>query len=40
VDLKYGPIDGDFYGMRMIFIPAGDWTHVSSSNTLYPIWSS
>lgn len=40
VDLKYGPIDGDFYGKRMIFIPAGGWTYVSSSNTLYPIWSS
>lgn len=40
VDLKYGPIDGYFYGMRMIFIPAGGWTYVSSSNNLYPIWSS
>ena len=40
VDLKYGPIDGNFHGMRMIFIPAGGWTFVSGSNTLYPIWSS
>lgn len=40
VDLKYGPIDDYFYGMRMIFIPAGGWTYISSSNNLYPIWSS
>lgn len=40
VDLKYGPIDDYFYGMRMIFIPAGGWTFVSGSNNLYPIWSS
>ena len=40
VDLKYGPIDDYFYGMRMIFIPAGGWTYFSSSNNLYPIWSS
>lgn len=40
VDLKYGPIDDYFYGMRMIFIPAGGWTYVSGSNTLYPIWAS
>jgi hypothetical protein len=40
VNLKYGPIDGMFYGMRMIFIPAGGWTYISSSNTLYPIWAS
>lgn len=40
VDLKYGPIDDYFYGMRMIFIPAGGWTYTSSSNNLYPIWSS
>lgn len=40
VDLKYGPIDDNFYGMRMIFIPAGGWTFVSGSNNLYPIWSN
>ncbi len=40
VDLRYGPIDDYFYGMRMIFIPAGGWTYISSSNTLYPIWAS
>lgn len=40
VDLRYGPMDNTFDGVRMIFIPAGGWTYISSSNNLYPIWSS
>lgn len=40
VDAKSWAIDNYFYGMRMIFIPAGGWTFVSGSNNLYPIWSN
>lgn len=39
VDKGWGAIDGDFGGVRMIFIPAGMSTFVSGGNTLYPVWS-
>lgn len=39
IDKGWGVIDGDFGGVRMIFIPAGMSTFVSGGNTLYPVWS-
>jgi len=36
----WGVIDEEIGGIRMIFIPGGMSTFVSSSNTLYPIWSA
>lgn len=40
VDNRWGAIDEVFDGIRMIFIPAGQATFISGSNSLYPIWAN
>jgi|TARA_B110000285_G_C15049459_1_gene576178 hypothetical protein len=40
INRGWGVIDEENSGVRMIFIPSGMSTFVSSSNTLYPIWSA
>jgi hypothetical protein len=40
INRSWGVIDEEIGGIRMIFIPGGMSTFVSSSNTLYPIWSA
>ena len=40
IDKKWGVIDEEIGGVRMIFIPAGMATFVSGSNNLFPIWSA
>ena len=35
----WGVIDGEFLGMRMLFIPAGSYTAMTGDNTLYAIWA-
>lgn len=40
VNKGWGAIDDTFFGVRMIFIPAGQSTFVSGSNSLHPIWAS
>jgi hypothetical protein len=40
IDKKWGVIDEEIDGVRMIFIPAGMATFVSGSTTLFPIWSA
>ena len=40
VNKGWGAIDDTFNGVRMIFIPAGQSTFVSGSNSLHPIWAS
>ncbi|MFM8155988.1 MAG: hypothetical protein ACKOAF_07925 [Actinomycetes bacterium] len=40
IDKKWGVIDEEINGVRMIFIPAGMATFVSGSNNLFPIWSA
>lgn len=40
VNKGWGAIDDTFNGVRMIFIPAGQATFVSGSNSLHPIWAS
>jgi hypothetical protein len=40
IDKKWGVIDEEIDGVRMIFIPAGMATFVSGSNNLFPIWSA
>jgi hypothetical protein len=39
IDKRWGVIDEEIGGIRMIFIPAGMAVFVSGSNNLYPIWS-
>jgi hypothetical protein len=39
IDKKWGVIDEEINGVRMIFIPAGMATFVSGSNNLFPVWS-
>lgn len=39
VDKKWGVIDEEINGVRMIFIPGGMATFVSGSNNLFPVWS-
>jgi hypothetical protein len=36
----WSAVDETFDGTRMIYIPAGGYTYVTGSNTLYPIWST
>lgn len=40
IDKKWGVIDEEIDGVRMIFIPGGMAVFVSGSNNLYPIWSA
>jgi len=40
IDKRWGVIDEVIGGTRMIFIPAGMPTFISSSNNLFPIWSA
>lgn len=40
IDKKWGVIDEEIDGIRMIFIPGGMATFVSGSNNLFPIWSA
>lgn len=39
VDKKWGVIDEEIDGIRMVFIPGGMATFVSGSNNLFPVWS-
>lgn len=38
VGKEWGVIDGEFLGMRMLFIPAGSYTMMTGDNTLHAIW--
>ena len=40
IDKKWGAIDEEIDGVRMIFIPAGMSTFITGANTLFPVWSA